>query len=1232
MSFSPAPRRPHRVNAARRAAQSPLQGHVPRGNSLTATRRATPVLRGTPDRASPFADDVSMVSASSDAEGSRASTSDGRLRAEGVFARSDQLDAVFYANLPVEVKQVLKNVDFYTSPYSGEVDTLTGFALVSTAQKCFVWKHAQALTGTPTCYIFACPLDYVLGTTPLHCLVPFGSGREPGLILISSSGETRFWDSIASGLAGGEHFVSIQLGLSTGETVTTLTRADAVTYIASTSIGRLLRLTVTSDGSKYHIAHHIFSRPQSAHGLARFLPGLWAEPTPQIEKGYVSSVALGKESESGQDVWALVNARIQKWNMTADDWEEVVLDEEVISKIRDAVRATNWSNVPLSDYELDLDMLDLHVEKTGKLLLLCSYFGTEHDAVGENSTRARRVYLVAQMSHWVGSLSVDKVTTIPYQTTSSSGAPIRPRMTLMASGSLVAVQFGDAVALCSRETEYRDRIALKSASDRTLGLGAVEQGSELLIMTATTIMKVVVDMEKVADFDPVTGGANIVKSIMTQAVLYGTNPENPLDFSFPPGVDEGSLMSGATQLSESILESDPELLRPNVDMQAQLQSREELLSFLIQFINDNAVLPKVSQTCRQQLASHAEKQFAARELWLMHNKYQSVTQSHSVLNEAIHNYLSAMRDDDHADPERAFFRKHVSRLGELMVYVMDVTRRSSYEMNRKLLEALMEANRVVYMIIDSGMHFRRNYGAKYGIQEPMYNPWTSAPPMIDIVFELFNMTTKIIETPTVETGTAAQYVKEELKKQIPDIGGLVFGCMTERLDWLKSPVAATEPGNDKEKTDLQERFAASRPQILDTIRRVGYPEKAFHLAEYYHDLRSLASLCHKDKVYPPDENPYLSKIQASLDHFREAFAMELFQWYVENGELRTLFAQQERYGDYIDMYFAQHPNPTISWINDIGKGRYGAASESLLEVAKGEGTLEVKHLMLSIGKLSQLAQLHEPNASVEEKVLNAFHDGLDFISVHETLLEKFRVVLEAHKGKQSHDAQADTVVRAKAKSLANRKYTMRLFKDLIRQLLQGKALGVEDIVDLLTLKDNDGEEMEDYTTALQLVDEAKVSRGIPSNVEVADHLVPQDLPKIRIKSAVRSVWRRIYMHDDWATIKQTKNLTDAELTARLQNTALYQTLLSVLSLESHPDEYTLLRPRDCQEPPSAEEISARFPGMDPDAVEALVDEFEAEGVEVIESGVDEDGIWERVLELVRQAQEGGPGRDVPMEG
>lgn len=60
---------------------------------------------------------------------------------------------------------------------------------------------------------------------PFYALFPHGSAREPGLLLVSTSGEIRLWDSIGIGLAGGEQYTTAQLELGSSE-VTNLIRAD----------------------------------------------------------------------------------------------------------------------------------------------------------------------------------------------------------------------------------------------------------------------------------------------------------------------------------------------------------------------------------------------------------------------------------------------------------------------------------------------------------------------------------------------------------------------------------------------------------------------------------------------------------------------------------------------------------------------------------------------------------------------------------------------------------------------------------------------------------------------------------------------------------------------------------------------------------------------------------------------------------------------------------------------
>lgn len=140
-----------------------------------------------------------------------------------------------------------------------------------------------------------------------------------------------------------------------------------------------------------------------------------------------------------------------------------------------------------------------------------------------------------------------------------------------------------------------------------------------------------------------------------------------------------------------------------------------------------------------------------------------------------------------------------------------------------------------------------------------------------------------------------------------------------------------------------------------------FQDKAFELAENYRDFRSLASLCHKEKIYPPEENSNASRIQLYIDKFKEEFASELYQWYIEHGmysllissgvfsdvcfcagELRTLYALDQP--EHLDKFFAEHEYPNVSWIHDFERGRFGVAARSLLSEAQQAPELSSKHV------------------------------------------------------------------------------------------------------------------------------------------------------------------------------------------------------------------------------------------------------------------------------------------------
>lgn len=61
--------------------------------------------------------------------------------------------------------------------------------------------------------------------------MPQGNSREPGLVLVSATGQIRFWDSIGIGLAGGDNFISSQVdNMNYQEEVTNLIRVDVSLY------------------------------------------------------------------------------------------------------------------------------------------------------------------------------------------------------------------------------------------------------------------------------------------------------------------------------------------------------------------------------------------------------------------------------------------------------------------------------------------------------------------------------------------------------------------------------------------------------------------------------------------------------------------------------------------------------------------------------------------------------------------------------------------------------------------------------------------------------------------------------------------------------------------------------------------------------------------------------------------------------------------------------------------
>jgi nuclear pore complex protein Nup133 len=79
----------------------------------------------------------------------------------------------------------------------------------------------------------------------------------------------------------------------------------------------------------------------------------------------------------------------------------------------------------------------------------------------------------------------------------------------------------------------------------------------------------------------------------------------------------------------------------------------------------------------------------------------------------------------------------------------------------------------------------------------------------------------------------------------------------------------------------------------------------------------------------------------------------------------------------------------------------------------------------------------------------------------------------------------------------------------------------------------------------------------------------------------------------WDTIKKTSGVSDDQLKERFRSTALVSALSATLPKRHQPEGY-ILPPNQALAVPSLAELSSRWPGMSPEQIEALHEDYQEE--------------------------------------
>ncbi|KAH9819025.1 Non-repetitive/WGA-negative nucleoporin C-terminal-domain-containing protein [Melampsora americana] len=1185
-----------------------------------------------------------------------------------------------YSQLPSDVEQMLSESDLNLDAFKAHVDHWTGFAYVWSREACHVWNFVRRTSAPPTCYVFPCPLSRTesvlvntLAPLPLASLISLSSTstntrREPGLLLVSPTGELRAWDSLSLALSGVDKFTTIQVQLHEAELVRCLQPLPSSpgSFILATSHSRLLRIAVSPGATgRPTVTSSLMSRTQTWGSKISTLMrwGQTYDPEAGVTALAIGSALDGDTNMGGGEIWALEGrGTLQRWRMEhSGSGERLLSDYEIRPIILENLVPYSEVDMLTMAEQIDLSLLDLSVTSSRDLAILVSYVDARELPEVSSSIKPRSfAIIILDIISTTASPTVAHAIKLQHREYPDPRLQTAPTLSLPHGGPAAFICFPERLIAVSLTpgTVLEQMVSLKSgATNRIIGGGtenlsnrsAVESGDKLptlkVLTTASGILEIELNPSELQRPMPLTAEERIdratfkLKTKLDQAVFFGDKEENPIAFTLESEA-EGDLGAAAEQISKEILSSSAKNLPPIVDLRAQLSDRSSRLHTLIKFVNATGMLNKLSRACKRTLMSDAELLSATHALWLHQNlKMNALSQfqrpNSTFLSQVIASYMNSIQRDDDEDVIRGFFRTQSSGIIDLLEHSQSQLKStlsvSSHTPNKRAV-VLIESNEIIVTIYSAAASFRQAHDKLYDLRNDIStSPWTSLVTLLDILQYHYDATLNVIQQrfrdfgPTIDEentrfggGIQAIILAEDedeeiccndrtrelqviLKTQLVQLAEDLLAMMNERIAFLQSTLGASHA----ETKVLNDRYLRVRPLLIMGLVKINKPAKAFGLAEEQRDFRTLVELCH-NSTFPGSER----RVPLYIERFKKEFAFQLYQWYVEHGRYLDLLTQDAAYAPLVTSFLDNTDYGKISWIHDLAIGRFDHAASVLVNEGLASKDLDEQKLMLSLGKLCQVSQIGIEDLKSEQtlRAIEAIDDRLDIVDAQFRLVGLCTDIIGSHPqySLQTIDNQVEVLKDNLAPNLSTRPAFAQLFGKSLRHILEGNALRMEDLIDMYSLKANLGEQMEDFITALDAFSRAK-------------ELVPG-----RAHLALQSVWRRIYIHEDWHALRKSTNLSDEDVTACLKSTALYHVLSNVLNADDRSETgLQILSPNECFFDAStnvADNLAIRFSEHSTFELEQLVADYQEENNR-LEELIESAGLMEYHAEILRLIQE-----------
>lgn len=199
---------------------------------------------------------------------------------------------------------------------------------------------------------------------------------------------------------------------------------------------------------------------------------------------------------------------------------------------------------------------------------------------------------------------------------------------------------------------------------------------------------------------------------------------------------------------------------------------------------------------------------------------------------------------------------------------------------------------------------------------------------------------------------------------------------------------------------------------------------------------------------------------------------------------------------------------------------------------------------------------------------------------------------------------------------------LQMLQQIVRKLLDGDCLSYDEVIDLLVLRDSYDGTADDALTALKLFAQipAPVSHGsVTKHCGILAHVAfPQTstglgLSEMRRSDLLRTIWRSIYLRDDWQALGETAHLTDDQVRSRLAETICAKVIGAMQRGSSGVSLDYLLLPDAAAYAPSTETLRIRTDGQ---GTEAYLEEIQGE-VYTLRTRTEQTQIDQMVQSMVR---------------